>query len=614
MHILDSIDSPADLREVPERDLPRLCAEIREFLINSISVTGGHLASNLGAVELAVALDRVYDPETDRIVFDVGHQCYTHKLLTGRREMFDTLRQYGGISGFPKPCESDCDAFVAGHASTSVSVALGMARSRTCLEADYDVVAVIGDGALTGGLAYEGLCNAGQSGEPMVVVLNDNAMSINRNVGGMAKLLSSLRVKPEYLEFKRRYRKTFGKAPRLYNFLHGVKEDVKDMVLPDNMFDDMGFYYLGPVDGHDVAELQSALRWARDMRIPVLLHVITKKGKGYPWAERFPEKFHGVGPFDPETGIIKSDGCHFSDIFGKTLCEMAQENGRVIAVTAAMSDGTGLSDFAERFPGRFFDVGIAEGHAVAMCAGMAKQGLVPVAAIYSTFLQRGYDMLIHDVSLQNLHVVFAVDRAGLVGGDGETHHGVFDVDFLRSVPGMTVLCPASFAELRDMLRYAVNEVAGPVAVRYPRGGEGAYKLCDLSPTSVIREGGDVTIAAYGTLINNALAAARILQVAGIGAEVVKLGRIFPLDPEPAMVSIRKTRRFVAVEDVCAHGCVGERLLAAAAGRFEFSSRLINLGSGIAGQGSVPELQHHFGLDAEGIARTVRELMAQESIK
>ncbi|NCB52105.1 MAG: 1-deoxy-D-xylulose-5-phosphate synthase [Clostridia bacterium] len=608
------MNSTADLRALPEEALPGLCAEIREFLINSISKTGGHLASNLGTVELAVALERVYDPEKDRIVFDVGHQCYTHKLLTGRREMFDTLRQYGGISGFPKPCESECDAFIAGHASSAVSVTLGMARARTGLGADYDVVAVVGDGALTGGLAYEGLCSAGQSGEPMVVILNDNAMSIDRNVGGMAKLLSRLRVKPQYFEFKRRYRKTVGKAPKLYRFLHGVKEDVKDMVLPDNIFDDMGFYYLGPVDGHDIGYLESAVRWARDMRIPVLLHVITQKGKGYTWAERFPEKYHGVGPFDPDTGIIFNGVRNFSDVFGKALCDLAEEDGRVTAVTAAMSDGTGLSDFSHKFPGRFYDTGIAEGHAVAMCAGMAKQGLVPVAAIYSTFLQRGYDMLLHDVSLLNLHVVLAVDRAGLVGGDGETHHGVFDVDYLCSVPGMTVYCPASFAELRTMLRHAVAEEKGPVAVRYPRGGEGGYKLCDMNAASVLREGADVTLAAYGIMINNVLEAAERLEKEGISAEVVKLSRICPLDTEPVLASLLKTRRIIVAEDVCAHGCVGERLLAAAAGKSEFASRLINLGEGIAVQGSVPELWKHYGLDVESIARAAGELMARESGK
>lgn len=614
LSILEEINSPADLRALSEEALPGLCAEIREFLIKNLSKTGGHLASNLGTVELTVALERVYNPEKDRIVFDVGHQCYTHKLLTGRREKFGSLRQYGGISGFPKPCESDCDAFIAGHASNAVSVALGMARARTGLGEDYDVVAMVGDGALTGGLAYEGLCSAGQSDEPMVVILNDNAMSIDRNVGGMAKLLSRLRVKPEYFEFKRRYRKTIGKAPKLYRFLHGVKEDVKDMVLPDNIFDDMGFYYLGPVDGHDIGCLESALRWARDMQIPVLLHVITKKGKGYTWAERHPEKYHGVGPFDPDTGRLFITARCFSDAFGKTLCGLAEEDGRVVAVTAAMSDGTGLSDFAYEFPDRFFDTGIAEGHAVAMSAGMARQGLVPVAAIYSTFLQRGYDMLLHDVSLQNLHVVFAVDRAGLVGGDGETHHGVFDVDYLCSVPGMTVYCPASFAELRAMLRRAVVDETGPVAVRYPRGSEGRYTLCDMSAVSVVREGADVTLAAYGMMINNVLQAAELLEREGVSAEVVKIGRIYPLDPEIVLASIGKTKRLVVAEDVCAHGCVGERLLAAAAGKLEFASKLLNLGGGIAVQGSVPELQKHYGLDAESIVRAVGALTARENWK
>ncbi|MEG1789543.1 MAG: 1-deoxy-D-xylulose-5-phosphate synthase [Oscillospiraceae bacterium] len=608
MSILDRVNSTAELRALAKSQLPELCADIREFLINSIAKTGGHLASNLGAVELTVALHRVYDPQRDRIVFDVGHQSYTHKLLTGRREGFKNLRSYGGISGFPKPCESGTDAFIAGHASNSVSVALGMASARTRLHDDYDVVAVIGDGALTGGLAYEGLCNAGQSGEPLVIILNDNAMSIASNVGGMAKLLSGLRVKPGYFAFKRRYREAVGKLPSLYNFLHTVKEGVKDSILPDNIFDDMGLYYLGPVDGHDLTELEAAIRWARDMRIPVLLHVITKKGKGYPWAERHPEKYHGVGEFDPLTGTLKSGGRSFSDVFGTALEELAAQDERVVAVTAAMADGTGLSGFASRCPERFFDAGIAEGHVVSMTAGMAKQGLLPVAAIYSSFLQRGYDMLIHDTAIQKLHVVFGVDRAGLVGGDGVTHHGVFDLAYLGSVPGMTILAPASFAELRACLRRAVLETEGPVALRYPRGGEGEYRACDLSPTSVLREGNDLTIVAYGTLVNSALEAARLLEAAGISAEIIKPLQLAPLDAAPILESLGKTGRLLVAEEVCASACIGSQLMAAAAGKLCFSARLINLGEGLAPQGDVPILWKHYGLDGEGIAAAGAELM------
>ena len=476
MSILENIKSRADLLAVPQEKLGELCGEIRAFLIGSLSRTGGHLASNLGAVELSVALDRVYDPWKDRIVFDVGHQCYTHKLLTGRMAGFDKLRHSGGVSGFPKPGESGADAFIAGHASNSVAVALGMARARTLMGADYDVAAVIGDGALTGGLAYEGLSSAGQSGEPMVVILNDNAMSIRTNVGGMARLLSRLRVRPAYFDFKRRYRQTVGRIKPVYNAIHAVKEQVKGAILHSNVFDDMGFYYLGPVDGHDVNGLISALSWAREMRVPVLLHVITRKGRGYPAAELHPDMYHGVGPYDPLTGELKKSGESFSGVFGRELTRLAAADGRIAAITAAMADGTGLTTFEKRFPERFFDAGIAEGGAVAMAAGMAKQGMLPVAAIYSTFLQRAYDQLIHDVSLLGLHVVFGVDRAGLVGEDGETHHGVFDVAYLSSVPGMTVYAPASFAELRDMLHRALYETDGPAAVRYPRGGEGGIRL------------------------------------------------------------------------------------------------------------------------------------------
>ena len=413
MSILEQIHSPADLKALPEEEIPALCAELRSFLVENLAKTGGHLASNLGAVELTVAIDRVYSTEKDRLVFDVGHQSYVHKILTGRREAFSTLRQFGGIAGFPKPDESVHDAFVAGHASTSISVALGMARARTLTGADYDVIALIGDGALTGGLAYEGLSDAGQSGEPMVIVLNDNGMSINKNVGGMATLLSKQRVKPSYLHFKQFYRNTVGKARGLYKVLHHVKEHVKDLVLPNNMFDDMGFYYIGPVDGHDEQQLEKMLRWARDLRQPVLLHVVTQKGKGISYTEQAPEKYHGVSSFDPVTGALPAPKPDFSHVFGETLSQLADEDPTVVAITAAMQTGTGLTTFAERHPDRLYDVGIAEGHAITMASGMAKQGLKPVAAIYSSFLQRAYDMLIHDTSLQRLHLVLGVDRAGI---------------------------------------------------------------------------------------------------------------------------------------------------------------------------------------------------------
>lgn len=607
--MLEKIKDVGDLRALPAEALPELCGEIRGFLIENVARTGGHLASNLGTVELCVALDRVYDPYRDRLVFDVGHQCYTHKLLTGRREGFAGLRQYGGMSGFPKPSESAADAFIAGHASNSVSVALGMARARTRLGGDYDVCAIIGDGALTGGLAYEGLSNAGQSGEPLVVILNDNAMSIGSNVGGMARLLSRMRVQPGYFRFKRWYRSTVGKVKPVYELSHWVKESVKGAILPENMFDDLGFYYLGPVDGHDVAALESAIAWARDMRVPVLLHVITRKGRGYPRAELDPERYHGVGPFDPETGLVKNGSLNFSAVVGRALCRAAERDRRVSALTAAMADGTGLSDFAKRFPERFYDTGIAEGHTVAMAAGMAKQGLIPVACVYSSFLQRAFDMLIHDVSLLGLHVVLGVDRAGLVGEDGETHHGVFDIAYLGAVPGMTVWCPASFREAEDMLEYAMFTETGPVAVRYPRGGEGEYRDGGAEVCKTLRLGSDVTIAVYGTMVNEAVRAAELLAQEGISAEIVKLGRVLPLDAGPVIESAKRTGALVVAEEACASGCIGGRILAEAGPDAGFRARLLNLGEGIVGQGGTEKLRQLCGIDAAAIAKAAKELRA-----
>ena len=609
MSILDKINSSDDVKKLNADELRPLCDELRSFIIESVSHTGGHLSSNLGTVELTVALHRVYDTAYDRIVFDVGHQSYSHKIITGRKEAFSTLRQHGGLSGFPKPYEKDDDAFIAGHASNSVSVALGMARARTLAGADYDVAAIIGDGALTGGLAYEGLANAAASGEPMVIILNDNNMSINENVGGMARMLQDMRVKPGYISFKRWYREVFSRLPVLYRFNHKIKEWLKARLLPGNTFGEMGLYYLGPVDGHDVNKLETVLRWAKDMREPVLLHVVTTKGKGCTYAEERPDMYHGVGKFDPQTGELEKSGDSFSSKFGEYLCAFAEQNKMIAAITAAMAGGTGLDGFAKRFPDRFFDTGIAEGHATAMAAGMAKQGAVPVFAVYSSFLQRGYDMLIHDVALQKLHVVFAVDRAGLVGSDGETHHGVFDVSYLCSVPGMTILCPASFTELRDMLRYAVDEINGPVAVRYPRGGEGEYRASSLGPEQIIRSGSDVTLVCYGTMVNQALSAAAILEKQGVSAEIVKLGIIKPNSFELTLNSLKKTGRLLMAEEVCAPGSVGEQLAAAVAeSRVPLKGiKLLNLGDGIVTHGSVQELLRDYGLDGEGIARSVLKI-------
>ena len=602
MNILNKVNSSNDVKSLSAAELPELCEELREFIIQNVSKTGGHLASNLGAIELTVALHRVYDSSVDRIVFDVGHQSYAHKIITGRRDEFPTLRSYGGISGFPKPHEAKDDAFIAGHASTSVSVALGMARARTLKNENYNVVALIGDGALTGGLAYEGLTNLGGSNEPMVVILNDNGMSINGNVGGMAKLLSRERIKPGYINFKRWYRNTVGNVPQLYNANHKLKEALKKTILPSNIFDAMGVYYLGPVDGHDVEQLETVIRWAKEMAAPVLVHVISKKGKGCQFAEEHPEKYHGVGAFDPVTGAIPESGPGFSSVFGDKLVRIAENNKNVVAITAAMSSGTGLDKFAAKYPERFFDVGIAEQHAVSMAAGMAKQGLVPVVAVYSSFLQRSYDMLIHDIALQRLHAVFCVDRAGLVGSDGETHHGSFDLSFLSSVPYMQILCPASFAELERMLDVAVNEMDGPVAIRYPRGGEGKYRGCETAPSVKLLDGKDITLAAYGTTINIMLELAEKLNEQGLSADVIKLSSLHLHPYDDVLSSLKKTGVFLMAEEVCASACIADSILAAAerSGISLKGSHNINLGSGVVVHGSVDELRRHCGLDADSL--------------
>ncbi len=606
---------PDCLNEITDLQARLLCDQLRERIVDSVSRTGGHLASNLGVVEATVAIHRVFDLDTDRLVFDVGHQCYAHKILTRRDGQMDSLRKLGGLSGFPKPREHRADAFIAGHASNAVSVALGMARARTISGEDYSVLAMLGDGAMTGGLAYEGLSDAGQSGEQIVVILNDNGMSITKNVGGVARHLAQQRLKPQYLRFKKVYRKVTGATAvgrGVYRFTHRTKQAVKDAVLHCSMFEDMGFTYLGPVDGHDVNYLTRLLRYAKELDCPVLLHIKTVKGKGYPPAEKEPDKFHGVGPFCRENGAaLDSHGESFSSVFGETMCRLASEREDVCAITAAMRSGTGLDRFAQEYPQRFFDVGIAEGHAVAMAAGMAKQRVIPVAAIYSTFLQRAYDMLIHDVAIQGLHVVLGVDRAGLSGEDGETHHGVFDVNYLDSVPGMKVLCPASFEELRAMLRYAVEKVRGPVAVRYPKGGEGEYRsMCGIEGASVIRPGTDVTIVTYGTIINEALAAAKRLEEKGRSAQVVKLNSTAPLDVDTVAACVKKTGRLVVAEECVDAGCVGRRIAAELTLRGVDGVKLVlvNLGNRFVQHGTVTELRALCGIDGASICRRALEVI------
>ena len=618
MSILQKVSGHEDLVRLTDSERVELCREIRDFLISSVSHTGGHLAGNLGVVELTVAIETVFDTNIDRLVFDVGHQSYVHKLLTGRQADFAHLRQFGGISGFPKPSESDADAFVAGHASSSVSIALGMARARTLLQHDHDVVALIGDGAATGGMAYEGLNDAAVSHEPMVIILNDNEMSIGKNVGGLSRHLSLLRSSLKYLAAKRRYRSVMKKLPggrKVYRFSSRVKNRVKRMFLPATMFENMGFTYLGPADGHDVAGLIGLLRTARDMREPVVVHVLTHKGRGYPLAEEDPARYHGIGKFDPESGKKLSPKVRtYSDSFGEMMVELGREDKRVCAITAAMPGGTGLLGFMEQFPDRLFDVGIAEEHAVSMAGGLAKQGMIPIVALYSTFLQRAYDQVFQDIAMLHLHVVFAIDRAGLVGDDGPTHHGVFDVGFLRQVPGMLILAPASLSEQQAMLRWAVKEYDGPVAIRYPRGGEGPWTGSEwngLENSRVVRHrcGDDVTILTYGSMLSNVLEAADILAEQGVKATVLRSMVLSDLSSQEVVNLLSHNKVLVIVEEVCTGSGIRESLA------WELRDlcpecRVIglDLGPDFVTHGNQKILHESLGLDGASIAEAVKGVL------
>ena len=612
MDLLNQINSREELCALNAQQLQQLCEELRQFLVQNVAKTGGHLAANLGLVELTVAIERVFDTSKDRLLFDVGHQSYVHKILTGRRDEFSTLRTLGGISGFPKPDESPCDAFVAGHASSSVSTALGMARARTLQKQDYHVIALMGDGAMTGGLAYEGLNDAGESNEPLIVILNDNGMSITPNVGGISKHLSVIRTRPGYFRLKKGFRSVTSAIPggkAIYRFSHRMKERWKRMLLGSTFFDEMGFEYYGPVDGHNLQRLEYMLNLAKNCQKPVLLHVLTKKGKGYAPAEENPDTFHGIGSFDPATG--KPCCCAitptFSDTFGKTLCELARENENVCAITAAMVGGTGLKEFSAEFPTRCFDVGIAEGHAVAMAGGLAKQGMLPVVAVYSTFLQRAFDMLLQDVAMQKLHVVFAVDRAGLVGEDGETHQGIFDVNYLRAIPNMQVLCPANQSELEEMLRHAVLNMDGPVAVRYPRGGDGKFTQAAQSP--ILCKGTDITLVGYGKYINEIMDAADILQAEGISAEIVKLPSVKPINMAAIAASVRKTGHLLIAEEAVCIGCAGKEIAATLRVQgIVVPTALVNIGDRFVPHGTVSALYELLDLDAKSLAEKAREVL------
>ncbi len=616
MGILESVSCHRDLVNLTDAQRVLLCEELREYLIESVSQTGGHVASNLGVVELTVAIETVFDTAYDRLVFDVGHQSYIHKILTGRREQLSTLRQYGGIAGFPKPSESDADAFTAGHASSSVSIALGMARARTLQKKDYNVLALIGDGSATGGLAFEGLNDAAVSKEPLIVILNDNELSIDKNVGGLARHLSALRTKERYLGLKKKYRTFMQKIPGggwVYRLTRNMKDRIRRMLLGTTIFENMGFTYLGPVDGHDLPHLIFLLRTARDMKCPVVLHVITQKGKGYAPATEHPKLFHGIGKFDPVSGEpLKKTGETFSQVFGNTMLELGEKNDRLCAITAAMPGGTGLLEFKKQYPDRLFDVGIAEGHAVSMAGGLAKQGMIPVFAVYSTFLQRGYDMLLQDICMQNLHAVFAVDRAGLVGEDGETHHGVFDVGYLRHCPGMQVLCPASTRELGEMLTWAVEKQSGSVAIRYPRGGNRGYtdSAWERGKVCVHTTGEDGLLITYGPMVENVLKAAEILKKDGISVRVLRLLTLSPLPVSEIMRHLKPGMPVWILEETMAGCGVGESI-AQSMGK-ENPVYIRNLGESFVPHGDLPSLYRHCGLDGESIARAVKEERNREN--
>jgi len=617
LSILENIRCHRDLLKLDEQQRQCLCSEIREFLIDSVSRTGGHLASNLGVVELTVAIETVFNTAEDRLVFDVGHQSYVHKLLTGRQTDFSALRQLGGIAGFPKPCESNADAFVAGHASSSVSVALGMARARSLSGENYQVVALLGDGAATGGMVYEGLNDAAVSREPMVVILNDNAMSIDRNVGGMAKHLSRLRTKEKYLNMKEWYRDVLNRLPGgkpVYRFTRKIKDRIRRALIPTTIFEAMGMTYLGPVDGHDTEKLISLLTAAKEMARPVLVHVMTQKGRGYQPAEKNPSQYHGVGKFDPEEGILGGpSGQTFSEAFGSEMCRLADEEPKLCAITAAMPGGTGLLNMKKLYPKRLFDVGIAEEHAVSMAGGMAKQGLIPVVALYSTFLQRSYDMILQDVAMLKLPVILAVDRAGLVGEDGETHHGVFDVGFLRQIPGMRILCPGSCAELRQMLRWAVTERPGPVAIRYPRGTDRGYSenhwLGEADTVVCHKTGKDVTIVTYGTLLTNAMEAAERLHQRGVEATVLRLLSIGELPVQQIAAQSAPGKPVYVIEEVSGGCGIRDALSQQLPGCAVYGK---DLGKEFVTHGSIDQLYRQRGLDGVSVCDAVLEVLGLEN--
>lgn len=617
--ILDSIKEAGDIKKVDKADYPELAQEIRDFLIRHISKTGGHLGSNLGAVELTMALHLVLDLPKDKIIWDVGHQAYTHKLLTGRREGFDTLRKYGGMSGFPKRKESDCDAFDTGHSSTSISAGLGMVCARDLKGTDETIVSVIGDGALTGGMAFEALNNAGKLETNFIIVLNDNNMSIAENVGGLSNYLNGLRTAEPYLELKEGIYNSLMKSggEGMVRTIQKAKSSLKQLVVPGMLFENMGITYLGPVDGHDVNAIKKALNAAKRVKRTALVHVMTEKGKGYGPAERHPARFHGAEPFDIESGMpIKTrDKANYTDIFSTVMCTLGDKREDVVAVTAAMPDGTGLKRFRNMYPDRFFDVGIAEEHAMTFAAGLAAGGMRPVVAIYSSFLQRAYDQIIHDVCIQNLPVTIAVDRAGLVGADGETHQGIFDLSFLSSIPGLTVMAPKNKWELADMLKYAVGSGI-PCAIRYPRGeaydGLKEYRRpVEHGKCDPIYSEDEICLVAVGSMVKTAVEIRDELKAEGRNCSLINARFVQPIDPELADIAGRH-KIVVSMEENVRSGGFGERFLdmleeKGCAGNIKFIH--VALPDVYVEHGNVEILKKETGIDKESILKRIREALS-----
>ncbi|ALC17155.1 1-deoxy-D-xylulose-5-phosphate synthase [Desulfuromonas soudanensis] len=624
MIYLKNLASPADLKGLTLSQLEELAGEIREAILETVAQTGGHLASSLGVVELTIALHRVFDTPVDKIVWDVGHQAYAHKLLTGRLDRFATLRQFGGLSGFPKREESPHDAFDVGHSSTSISAALGMAAARDTLGGKEKVVAVIGDGSLTSGLAFEGLNQAGHLKKDLIVVLNDNEMSISPNVGALSSFLSRKMTSDFVVRFKKETEQFLVNLPRfgkdLLNLARRAEDSLKSFLTPGMLFEAFGFNYVGPIDGHRLEELIETLQNVSRLRGPTLIHVVTKKGKGYPPAEENPALFHGVGPFDRPTGQVLGvkGGLSYTAVFGRTLVELAEKDERVVAITAAMAEGTGLKLFAERFPGRFYDVGIAEQHAVTFAAGLACRGMRPVVAIYSTFLQRAFDNVLHDVCLQNLPVTFALDRGGLVGADGPTHHGVFDYSFLRPIPNLVFMAPRDEAVLRRAMATAVD-YDGPFAYRYPRGDalglllEGAAEPLPVGIGEKLRDGEDGVIFAAGTTVAAAMEAARTLEGEGLFLTVVDPLFIKPLDRDLIAAEARRSGFVVTVEENVLQGGFGSAVMELLAEEGVAPRMLmIGLPDRFVEQGSQSALRALYGLDAAGIAGRIRAALGREA--